>query len=368
MPSIALIAVMLPVVVALAALGMFLIYVWVRYSPIIVRVFEQPPVFAPLRMEPEPGGEEVRFRAADGLELVGTYFPTWKATRAGVVVFCTEFLGDRWSARAYADGLREAGFDLFTFDFRNHGGSQADPSYQPLQWVSDLEVLDLQAALRYLKSRPDRDLAGVALFGLSRGGGTALAVAAEDPTVWAVVTDGAFPTRGTMLSYILRWAEIYVGSRVIWTRMPRWMFAFAGWAGRLTSQYHSGRRYPNIERAVARLAPRPWLMIHGERDAYIGPEIAFGLFAHAGEPKESWIVPGAKHNRCREADPESYRRRIVDFLLANAPRRAARAVDVLPVEFAPASEPLRVRRSQPVPAAALASLGEPLAATAGTSP
>jgi pimeloyl-ACP methyl ester carboxylesterase len=243
-----------------------------------------------------------------------------------VIVFCHEFLGDRWSFQPYVDDLRDVGFDLFTFDFRNHGTSATDPKYKPLQWVSDLELVDLRAALDYLRSRPDRDPAGVGLFGVSRGGGAALCVAAADPTVWGVVTDGAFPTRGTMLAYILRWAEIYVGSKTIWRRMPRWMFAFAGWAGRMSAQRRLRRCFPNMERAVARLTPRPWMLIHGEKDAYIGPEIAQALFDHAKDPKELWIVPGAKHNRCRELEPDVYRLRVLDFFRRFAPRRPVEAV------------------------------------------
>jgi pimeloyl-ACP methyl ester carboxylesterase len=344
---------LIPVVAGLAILLGFLVYVWIRYSPIIGRIFEETPVFAPLRVPPEPGGEEVRFRTADGFELAGTYFPALTDNRTGVIVFCPEFLGDRWSALPYAEGLREAGFDLFTFDFRNHGESQTDPSYSPLQWVSDRELVDLRAALDYLRGRPDRDPAGVGLFGVSRGGGTALVAAASDPTIWAVATDGAFPTRGTMLAYILRWAEIYVGSKTIWRRMPKWMFASAGWAGRIRSQWLLGRSYPSLERAVARLAPRPWLMIHGEKDAYIGPEIALELFDRADDPKEAWIVPGAKHNRCREADPASYRDRLVDFFGRYAPRR--------PVPR-PASAPMAadlVVASQ-APVAAARAIAEPV--------
>jgi pimeloyl-ACP methyl ester carboxylesterase len=320
-PSPALLVVALPVVLGLATLIGFMIYVWIRYSPIIGRIFEVPPVFLPLRVPPEAGGEDVRFTTADGVTLEGTYYRARAVNRAGVVVFCHEFLGDRWSFQPYADGLRDIGFDLFTFDFRNHGTSDSDRNYKPLQWVSDLELVDLRAALDYLRTRPDRDLAGVGLFGISRGGGAALCVAAANPTVWAVVTDGAFPTRGTMLAYILRWAEIYVGSRTIWRRMPKWMFAFAGWAGRISSQRRLGRTYPNVEQAVARLAPRPWFLIHGEKDAYIWPEIAQGLFDHAREPKELWLVHGAKHNRCRELEPDVYRLRLLDFFRRYAPRR-----------------------------------------------
>lgn len=315
--------VVLPAVLALLAVGGFMFYIWWQYCPIIVRIFEETPVFAPLRVAPEAGGEDVRFLTSDGIELAGTYYPRRTRGRAGVIAFCPEYLGDRWSFQPYTDGLREVGFDVFTFDFRNHGDSQADPKYQPLQWVSDLELTDLRAALAYLSSRPDRDPAGVGLFGVSRGGGSAICLAASDPTIWAVATDGAFPTRGTMLAYVKRWASIPCRSQFLLRWMPNWIYVFAGWTGRVTSEWRRGRRHPNLERAAARLAPRPWFMIHGERDVYIGPDIALGLFENADDPKESWIVPGAKHNRCREANPELYRQRLVDFFRRFAPRRLA---------------------------------------------
>ena len=125
-----------------------------------------------------------------------------------------------------------------------------------------------------------------------------------------------------MLSYIVRWAEIYVGSKRTWRHMPLWMFAFVGWTGRVySSAWRLGRRFPDVERAVSRLAPRPWLAIHGGRDASIGPEIARELFRRAGDPKELWVVPEAKHNRCREADPDAYRLRLEAFFRRYAPRR-----------------------------------------------
>jgi hypothetical protein len=61
-------------------------------------------------------------------------------------------------------------------------------------------------------------------------------------------------------------------------------------------------------------------MIHGAKDAYIGPEIARQLFGRAGEPKELWVVPGAKHNRCREVEADAYAARVENFLARYAPR------------------------------------------------
>jgi pimeloyl-ACP methyl ester carboxylesterase len=313
------------ILVPVGLLGAFLAYLVVRYAPVIARIFEEKPVFHPPRVDPEPGGEDVSFVTADGLELRGSYFRARTVERVGVVAFCPEFLADRWSFQPYTDGLRDLGFDLLTFDFRNHGTSAIEPGYDPLQWVSDREVLDLRAALAYLRSRPDRDPAGVALFGISRGGSTALCVAAEEPTVWGVVTDGAFPTRGTMRAYIRRWAEIYIVSRTLLWLLPGWVYALVGWAGRMRSSWRLRRRFPDVERAVARIAPRPWLMIHGAKDAYIGPEIARALFALAGEPKDLWIVPGAKHNRCREVEPAAYRERVAAFFRRSSPRRMAPA-------------------------------------------
>ena len=69
-------------------------------------------------------------------------------------------------------------------------------------------------------------------------------------------------------------------------------------------------------------------MIHGAKDTYIGPEIARSLFATAGEPKEFWLVPGAKHNRCREVEPEAYAERVGDFFGRYAPRRARSGRDL----------------------------------------
>ena len=204
-------------IAALLALAVFLIYVAIRYSPIVGRIFEEKPLFLPLRVPRAVNeGEDVQFKTDDGLLLAGTYLPARSSNRIGVLVFCHEYLSDRWGVLPYADHLRTLGFDLFAFDFRNHGASESDPKYRPLQWVTGHEATDLRAALAYLRSRPDHDEAGYGLFGVSRGGGTALVVAADDSRAWGVITDGAFPTRGTMLAYILRWAEIYVGSPFLW--------------------------------------------------------------------------------------------------------------------------------------------------------
>ena len=68
---------------------------------------------------------------------------------------------------------------------------------------------------------------------------------------------------------------------------------------------------------MGRVAPRPLLMIHGEADTYIKPEMARQLFTYARGSKELWFVDGARHNQALQVAGEEYRRRvpmIVPFL------------------------------------------------------
>src|SRR5262249_31867368 len=139
--------------------------------------------------------------------------------------------------------------------------------------------------------------------------------------VWGVITDGAFPTRGMMVAYSMRWAELFIKSPFLRGLIPRWLFVLLAGLGRRRAERRLNCRYPDVERAVARLAPRPWLSIHGERDNYVTPDVARELFRYGNGPKEMWLVPDAKHNRCRERDPKAYAARILAFLDRFAPRR-----------------------------------------------
>jgi hypothetical protein len=129
-----------------------------------------------------------------------------------------------------------------------------------------------------------------------------------------------------MTVYILRWAEIYVKSALFLALVPVWVYKFLCWVCRQQSERRLNCRFPDVETAASRLSPRPWLMIHGEKDAYIGPEIAQALFDHGRDPKEMWLVPGAKHNRCRECQPETYAARVTRFLHQFGPRQAIESV------------------------------------------
>ena len=87
--------------------------------------------------------------------------------------------------------------------------------------------------LTYLRTRPDHDPAGFGLFGVSRGGTHGVARGRRRPRRLGRGHRRGFPTRGTMIAYILRWAEIYVRQPFFWQLVPVWVLhaSSAGSAG-----------------------------------------------------------------------------------------------------------------------------------------
>lgn len=321
--SLAVIVLVLAVLVLLAAVGVS-INIYISYLPKLARIFEEQPFFVTEEGSPVHEAESVSFRTEDGLTLEGSYWATTAPRRRGVILFCHEFLSNRWSGVQYCEPLREAGFDILTFDFRNHGTSDALRGYEPLQWVTDYEVADVLAALRFIRQRFAGSPVQVGMFGISRGGSAALCAAAASPQVRAIATDGAFPTNGTQVHYIYRWACIYSPVHRLFAHFPRWYVRGMAWMTCYQVGRRRGCRFTSIERAMTRLAGRPLLMIHGQRDNYIVPEIVQELLRFTRSQAQLWIVPKAKHNQCLETQPEQYRNRIVEFFCRHLDEREPR--------------------------------------------
>jgi pimeloyl-ACP methyl ester carboxylesterase len=205
------------------------------------------------------------------------------------------------------------GYDVFTFEPRNSGGSDHQPDYEPLQWVTTYEVRDFQAAILYLRGRPDADPAGIGFFGISKGGGAGLVAASRDPYVRALVTDGIFATHTTMVPYMQKWVRIYSNRRLIRDMLPSWLYRIIGLHVLRVIESRRNCHFPHVENAIKRLSPRPLLMIHGGGDTYIKPEMAQALFNIARQPKEFWLIEGAKHNQAINVAGDDYRGRVLEF-------------------------------------------------------
>jgi dipeptidyl aminopeptidase/acylaminoacyl peptidase len=308
------------------AVGLFLLAAHYRikhqYLQHMVRIFQEKPLFVVPRGQPVPGAEDVTVATADGLNLRGCYLKG-EGPRRGVILFGLEFGSNRWACVPYCEHLLRAGYDVFALEPRNQGDSDAQPGYDPLQWVTECEVRDAEAAVAYLKGRPDADPHGVGLFGVSKGGGAGLFVAARDPYLRCCVTDGIFATYTTLVPYMRHWFRIYNDHHVRQAMFPSWFYGNLGLIGLGWIEAERHCRFPHLEPALRRLR-RPLLMIHGGADTYIKPEMARALFDMTrAEPKEFWLVPEAKHNQAFHLATEEYRRRVLDFFDRHLAAQAA---------------------------------------------
>jgi len=287
-----------------------------RYLRLAVNLFlDTPlPVTANLHDYTPPEGEIVYFPSLEGRQLRGMFIePPAGVGDRGTILFCHEFGSDMLSAGRYAPALVEAGYTVFTFDFRGHGASFTQAHYEPRHWPSNHEVHDILAAVAYVKSQRPPEDRGLGVLGISRGASAAAVAAALNADIRCLAVDGAFSTDHSIDGLLKRWVQIF--ARVDLARADRSMTAYRFFRSLMLFyvELKCRCRFPSTRRALGRLDSAPILFIHGERDAYIPPEQTRALFDAKPGPKEIWMCPGAKHNQAVATDPDTYHRRLLGF-------------------------------------------------------
>jgi uncharacterized protein len=261
-------------------------------------------------------GEIVRFRSFDGTSLRGMHLntPNRNAVK-GMIVFCHEFSADMFSCARYIRPLIEAGFDVFTFDFRGHGDSSLPGRYKPLQWPSDKEMNDVLGACGYVTSvlKEQGRCTDIGVVGISRGAGAALLAASTNPQIKAIVCDGAFSTHATLVTLMKRWASIFASVRLVYENHPDAVWYFLLWLIMRFAQPRLACRFLSVRWALKHMQPRPMLFIHGKMDSYIQVEQTQLLYAIAPDPKYLWLVDKAKHNQSALVQPRQYAQRTINF-------------------------------------------------------
>ncbi len=238
--------------------------------------------------------ETVHFAAPDGLRLAG-----WLMTHAhasATVVMASGYRDRKTSLLPIAAGLWKQGFNVFLFDFRNEGDSQMD-SAQTMGWR---ERQDMTAALDEAARRVPGTRIGV--LGWSMGAAVSILVAANDQRIAAVVADSAYAVQTHAIAHNFQQA------------LPLPAFPFVPLAELFVlarARYRPSRVRP--EDAIGQIAPRPILIIHGEEDDMCPIDDAHRLFARAGEPKQLWLLPKARHVGAYFADPDAYITRVGAF-------------------------------------------------------
>ena len=287
------------------------------YTKEFQRLFESAPPLQAELVERPPDDDPVELTTQTGRRLVGSLFRHHGGERRGLIIFCHEYTGNRWMFQPYVDFLRDDGFDVFSFDFSNHGQSDSIDGYRPLQWVTEHEVADVDAAIDYVTSQLIATYDEIGLFGVSKGGAAAIVAAARNPHIKAVATDGAFPTHSIVTIYVERWVHLVVAFGGLLRMLPRWVHASITRLELARIQRRRFCRYPHVESSFRTLAQRPLFLIHGKRDNYVRTEVIEAIFDGNGQPEQFWIVEGAKHNQSIQVAQEEYHDKVREFFLTH---------------------------------------------------
>jgi len=311
---------------------------YVRLMLNIIRDTPRPPLMGPLDYE-RVEGRSVWFRAFDGTLLRGMVLspelwrrrltpsapgpdePTdeaWLSRHArGVIIFCHEFGSDRYSCARYCRALLEAGFDVFSFDFRSQGASGALPGYQPRLWCTNHEVADVLGALAVVQAQLEAQglQQRLGLFGVSRGGAAALlaaGAAGRRTPLGAVLADGAFSNDILLETMMKKWVHIFARVRFLYENHPPAFWRFLRWLVLQLAQVRFGCTFLSVRRGMRQLR-QPVFLIHGQKDSYIQAEQTAVLHGLAGTPRYLWLVAEARHNQSVLVDAERYASRTLAF-------------------------------------------------------
>ena len=215
--------------------------------------------------------ESVFFEASDGVKFHGWFVP------GDGEVTLVWFHGNAGSISHRVENIsmlhRRVGAGIFIFDYRGYGRSSGAVSEKGT-------YLDAEAAIEYLRSRPDVGADGkLVLFGRSLGSAVAVEMAVRHK-VHAIILESPFASIRDMA----RRAYPYLPSRVL-VRMVK-------------------ARYDSISKI--RSVHSPLMVVHGDRDDIVPIDTGRALFDAANEPKRFYIIEGAGHNDTYAIGGEAY--------------------------------------------------------------
>ncbi|MBA7651081.1 hypothetical protein ES703_58896 [subsurface metagenome] len=185
-----------------------------------------------------------------------------------------------------AERICYQGFAVLIFNFRGTGASGGNLDI--LGWTRDLK-----AAIDYLSALPEVDKFHLSLLGFSGGAAVSVYVASQDKRVSSIVTC-ACPAEFTFFTEVDKPQSIVDHFRSIGAIRDK---GFPDSA----EEWFNGFRLVSPIKYVAGIAPRPLLLVHGNRDETVEVSQAYKLYDRAGEPKQIVIVDGAEH-RLRQND------------------------------------------------------------------
>jgi fermentation-respiration switch protein FrsA (DUF1100 family) len=181
---------------------------------------------------------------------------------------------------ALAERICREGFAVLIFNFRGTGDSGGN--FDILGWPRDLK-----AVIDYLWTLSEVDKSHLSLLGYSGGAAVSIYVAAQDKRI-SCVAACACPAE---LGFV---AEAGEPQAVVEHFRSLGVIRDEGFPHSV-EEWLDGFRLIRAIDHVARIAPRPLLLVHNRRDEVVAVSHAHRLYARAREPKELVILDGAEH-------------------------------------------------------------------------
>lgn len=248
--------------------------------------------------------QDVSVTTRDGKRLHGWFIPasgetgrTASGERSRTVMIAHGYKDDRSSVLGVAEILHRHGFGVLVTSFRTHDMNEGEVISFGLH-----ERADLDAFYQQLRSTPGIDPDRIGLFGVSMGATISIGYAAENPGIRALISDCAFSSVSDTVATSIRF----------FTGLPPFPFAPAilFWTERAI-----GGKVEDIDakKWIARISPRPVLVMQGGADRVVSADSGAKLFEAAGQPKELWFEPSVGHAEFLKSKPVEFEQRLTGF-------------------------------------------------------
>jgi len=235
--------------------------------------------------------EDVDFETSDGLKLKGWFIPSDKSNDTIIVMH--GYPTNKADVLPFSMFLLKK-FNVFLFDFRSFGESEG--SYTTAGFK---EVNDLDAAVKYLKSR--KDVKNIGALGFSLGG--SVAIMNKNNDIKAIVSDSAYSNLNNIIEAMYKPFFFMKYPFVQLNRVYSKIF------------FNVDPKDVSPENSIKNIN-KPILIIHGEKDSQI-PVNEANILHNANKKTELWIVENADHGSTYALNKEEYEKRVLEFFEKN---------------------------------------------------
>ncbi|HXR86963.1 MAG TPA: alpha/beta fold hydrolase [Stellaceae bacterium] len=268
---------------------------------------------------------------SDGLALKGFLHRPEGAGKRPSLVLCHGFGGSCRGAGhpELAKALEQAGYAVLRFDFRGCGQSEGKRG----DVIVDEEIADLRHAIDFLQTQPSVDAARIGVIGASLGGSVAIEVTARDARVKLCIANGSvgngerryraqYKDDAAWRAFLKRLDDAKRAN----TTLNRFEIVYIPESDRaglpqgaimdFTAATAESMLHSCPERVVAKIAPRPLLLVHPRGDRVVPYQESEALATAAGKNAELHIIEGSAHFGSGSAEIAHL---VLDFLQRHLP-------------------------------------------------